>query len=190
VGAALVLRVANADVLPYDYVEYARTMHRYLPAIDQSIAARGWTASTAALGTAIDGMERAAVEWAAVRDSVLGGTAAGPLGHPAAIKSAARSIRPNATTLRAANAALLRVERALTRPAGLRTRPWYRSLIYASDEDNGYSDVVFPSVTEAVRSGDAALTAREIADLAARFGDASAALRDAAVAVRATGRHE
>jgi N-acetylated-alpha-linked acidic dipeptidase len=190
VGAALVLRVANADVLPYDYVEYARTMHQYLPSIDKSIAARGWTASTAALGTAIDAMEHAAVEWAAVRDSVLGGTPVGSLGHPASAKNPARSTAPTAAALRGANAALLRVERALTRPAGLRTRPWYRSLIYASDEDNGYSDVVFPSVTEAVRSGDAALTAREIADLAARFGDASAALRDAAVAVRAPVHHE
>ena len=32
VGAAMVLRIANADVLPYDYVEFARTMRRYLAA--------------------------------------------------------------------------------------------------------------------------------------------------------------
>src|SRR5262249_46077214 len=30
VGAAMVLRLANADVLPYDYAEYAKTMRRYL----------------------------------------------------------------------------------------------------------------------------------------------------------------
>lgn len=204
VGAALVLRLANADVLPYDYVEYARTMRRYLPAIDQAIATRGWTVSTVALAAAIDAMEGAAVGWSAARDSVLGGTAGSTAGesgrHPVGAGSAGPSAKPtaamptaakpSAATLRRANAALLRVERALTRPEGLRTRPWYRSLIYASDEDNGYSDVAFPSVTEAVRSGDATVTAREIADLAARFGAASAALHDATVAVRPSDRRE
>ncbi|HEU0055177.1 MAG TPA: transferrin receptor-like dimerization domain-containing protein, partial [Longimicrobium sp.] len=84
----------------------------------------------------------------------------------------------------AANAALLRVERALTRPEGLRSRPWFRNLIYAADEDNGYANIVFPSVNEAARRGDRDLTAREIADLAARFTAAAAALTDATRALR------
>ena len=83
-----------------------------------------------------------------------------------------------------ANAALLRVERALTRPAGLRTRPWMRNLIYAADEDNGYADVVFPSVVEAIRSGDRALVEREVADLATRFGAAARALDEGTAALR------
>src|SRR5205823_1874477 len=49
IAAAMVLRVANADVLPYDYVEYARTMRRYLPAIDRSIKEHSWAGSTTAL---------------------------------------------------------------------------------------------------------------------------------------------
>jgi N-acetylated-alpha-linked acidic dipeptidase len=28
-GAATLLRIANADILPYDYVEFARTMRRF-----------------------------------------------------------------------------------------------------------------------------------------------------------------
>ena len=171
VGAALLLRIANADILPYDYVEYARTMRGYIPAIDAAITSHGWSVPTAALAQAITGMEAAATAWAAARDSALG------------------TAKLAAPLLRAANAALMRVERALTRPEGLRTRPWFRSLIYASDEDNGYAEVAFPSVTEAVRSGDSALVAREVADLAARFDAASAALRDAAVAMHpAAGR--
>jgi N-acetylated-alpha-linked acidic dipeptidase len=83
-----------------------------------------------------------------------------------------------------ANAALLRVERALTRPEGLRTRPWVRGLIYAADENNGYSTMVIPSVNEAIRSGDHALSVREVADLAARFAAATRALEDAAAALR------
>lgn len=175
IGAALALRVADADLLPFDYVEQSRTMRRYLARIDQAAGRRGWQIPTAGLAAAIDEMERAAGSWAAARDSALG-LAAGDAGAGLHSRFAA------------ANAALRRVERALTRPAGLRTRPWYRNLIYAPDENDGYADLIFPSVIEAVRSGDTDLTTREIADLAGRFGAASAALRDAAAAVRSRSR--
>ena len=59
------------------------------------------------------------------------------------------------------------------------TRPWFRNLIYVADEDNGYANMVFPSVNEAIRAGDEARTAREIADLATRFDAATAALGEA-----------
>jgi N-acetylated-alpha-linked acidic dipeptidase len=165
IGTAMILRLANADVLPYDYVEYARTMRRYLPAVDQAIASRKWHTSSAPLAASIDRMERSAAAFAAVRDSALGRTLSAP-------------------TRRAANAALLRVERALTRPEGLKTRPWYRNLIYAADENNGYANIVFPSVNEAIRSGDATLAQSEIDDLARRFDAAAAALDAAAGALK------
>ena len=110
-------------------------------------------------------MQRAAIELARVRDAAL-----------------ARGSVPRRATERA-NAALLRVERALTRPEGLRTRPWYRGLIYVADENNGYSTMVLPSVNEAIRAGDRALTAREVADLASRFADATRALAEATAAL-------
>jgi len=71
---------------------------------------------------------------------------------------------------------LREVERALTRPEGLRTRPWYRGLIYVADENNGYANMVFPSVNEALRAGDEGLTGRELADLVMRFDAATGAL--------------
>ncbi|HEX8830024.1 MAG TPA: transferrin receptor-like dimerization domain-containing protein, partial [Longimicrobium sp.] len=106
-------------------------------------------------------MERAGVGVAQARDEVL----------------AARV--PDRRTLERANASLRRVERALTRPRGLRSRPWFRSLIYAADENNGYSNVVFPSVQEAVRADDRRLAERELADLATRFLAATDALLNA-----------
>ena len=167
VGAAMLLRLANAEVLPYDYVEFARTMRRYLPQVERGFQARGWPAGAAPLAAAIDRMEAAATRFAAARDLALE--------------------RPLAAATRdATNAALLRVERALTRPEGLRTRPWYRNLIYVADENNGYSNMVFPSVNEAVRAGDQALAEREMADLTARFGQATAAIEAATVAVART----
>jgi N-acetylated-alpha-linked acidic dipeptidase len=157
IGTAMMMRLANADVLPYDYVEFARTMRRYLAPIERGIAAKGWTASSVPLAAAIDRMERAAVAFAAARDAAL-------------------SQGLGVERLAATNRELLKVERAMTRPEGLRSRPWYRNLIYVADVDNGYANMVFPSVNEAIRYGDAALLASELADLAQRFDAATTAL--------------
>ena len=168
VGAAMVLRLANADILPYDYVEFARTMRGYLPDVQKALAKAGWsdTSMTAPLASAIDRMEQAATTFDTARDAVL-----------------ARGTPPRATLSRV-NGALLKVERSLTRTKGLRTRPWYRNLIYASDENNGYADMIFPSVGEAIRTGDRALTEREITDLASRFDAATGAIREATGGLR------
>jgi N-acetylated-alpha-linked acidic dipeptidase len=156
------MRMANADVLPYDYAEFARTMRRYLPALDSTFRARGYTAlTTDALRGAIDRMERAGVGMARAREEVL-----------------ARRV-PDRRTLERANTSLRRVERALTRRRGLRSRPWFRGLIYAADENNGYANVVFPSVQEAVRANDRRLAEQELADLATRFLAATDALLNA-----------
>ena len=87
-------------------------------------------------------------------------------------------------TLQRTNQALMQVERSLLRPQGLRTRPWFRNLIDVADENNGYANIVFPSVNEAIRTGDSTLTQREIDDLAGRFDAASTALEDAAKILR------
>ncbi|HEX2211827.1 MAG TPA: M20/M25/M40 family metallo-hydrolase [Longimicrobium sp.] len=161
VGAALMLRLANADVLPYDYVEFARTVRGYVPQMEAAASRHGWNVSMAPLSEAIGRMERAAAAFTRARDARLAQGA------------------PAAGVLARTNAALMRVERALTRPEGLRTRPWFRGLIYAADENNGYSNVVFPSVVEAIRAGDRPLTEHEVADLARRFDAAAAALDEA-----------
>ncbi|HUF26644.1 MAG TPA: M20/M25/M40 family metallo-hydrolase [Gemmatimonadaceae bacterium] len=171
IGAAMVLRLANADILPYDYVEFARTMRDNVAAIERALDGRRWSLSAAPLAEAIGRMEREASAFAAARDASLAGAA------------------PPADVRDRVNGALLRVERALTRPEGLRGRPWYRTLIYAADSDNGYATVIFPSVAEAIRAGDADLTRTEVADLAARFDAATAALTAArqALSGRAVG---
>jgi N-acetylated-alpha-linked acidic dipeptidase len=165
VGTAMMLRIANADVLPYDYVEFARTMRRYLPAIDRAVSGKGWSASTSALRSAIDKLEAEATSFNAARDSVL-------------------ATNVSTTTLQRTNQALMQVERSLLRPEGLRTRPWFRNLIYVADENNGYANMVFPTVNEAIRAGDATLTASEIQDLASRFEAAARAVANARAALK------
>src|SRR5262249_37300580 len=121
VGTAMVLRLANADVLPYDYAEYARTMRRYLAPLDRAVADHRWNAPATALRSAIDRLEREGAAFNAARDSALASTA------------------PPTATLQRTNRALMQVERSLIRPEGLKSRPWFRNLIYVADENNGYA---------------------------------------------------
>jgi N-acetylated-alpha-linked acidic dipeptidase len=166
VAAAMMLRLANAEILPYDYVEFARDMRIHMGTTQKNAAAKQWTLDASALSASIDGLEHAAMTFAAARDAMLA------KGSP----SKAVSARTNAS--------LMLVERALTRPQGLKTRPWFRNLIYAADEDNGYSNMVFPSINEATRAGDKALAQSEMNDLATRFTNATDALNKATAALR------
>lgn len=159
IAALVVSRIANADVVPFDYEEFARTMSRFANEIDTTLAAKKWNISTRDLRASLEQMRAAATRFANARDAYLS--------SPSSARSAA------------VNASLMKVERELTRPKGLATRPWFRGLIYAADEDNGYSTMTFPSVNEAVRRNDIALAASEIADLASRFDRATKHLENA-----------
>jgi N-acetylated-alpha-linked acidic dipeptidase len=165
IGAATLLRIANADILPYDYVEYARTMRRFGTQVDQAIADKHLKISAAGLTAAIAQMEDAASTFSAARDRAL-----------------TAQLAPE--TAKQVNATLLEVERQLTRPQGLVTRPWFRNLIYAADENNGYSTMVLPSVNEAIRLGDQAAVRQELTDLAQHFDAATRALRMATELLR------
>jgi len=154
-------------VLPYDYAEFAQTMRRYLTPVERGMTQKGWsTAPVKSIAAAITTLEAAAKAWATARDAAL-----------------ASGVVPAQST--AANTALLQVERSFARDTGLKSRPWYRTLIYASDVDNGYSSMVFPGVNEAIRYGTEADTNEEIADLVRRFEAAAKALDTARAALAA-----
>jgi N-acetylated-alpha-linked acidic dipeptidase len=158
IATAALLRIANSEILPYDYVEYARTMQGFVSQVVQALASKGSGLSAAELSGAVTRMESAAREFSSARDQAL---------------------RSTLTDARAkqVNAALLRVERELTRPQGLVSRPWFRNLIYAADENNGYSTMVLPSINEAIRAGDERQIAAELADLPRRFDSATRSLQ-------------
>jgi N-acetylated-alpha-linked acidic dipeptidase len=165
IGAAMLLRIANAEILPYDYVEFARTMRRFGSQIDQAIADKRWNVSSAGLSAAITRMETAAVAFNTARDRAL-----------------TAQLAPG--TAKQVNASLLETERQLTRSKGLVTRPWFRNLIYASDENNGYATMVLPSVNEAIRAGDQLVVGQELTDLAQRFDAATRTLQVATELLR------
>jgi N-acetylated-alpha-linked acidic dipeptidase len=141
-------------------------MRRYLPAVDKAVSDRRWNAPTASLRAAIDRLEKEGAAFNSARDAALGGTV-------------------STATLQKTNRALMGVERALIRPQGLKTRPWFRNLIYVADENTGYANMALPSINEAVRANDETLTRSEIQDLASRFDRAAQAVADARAALSA-----
>ena len=138
-----VLRMAQADVLPYDYVEYGNKVKTYLEAAKhKSGEQKSWNRQpdfTPAL--------HAASRFAAA------GLAA---------KTAAEQPRNDVAAL---NRRLLTAERALLLPDGLPRRPWFRHSIYAPGESNGYDAVTLPGVSEAIGRGDLAETERQLKQL-------------------------
>lgn len=168
-AAAMLLRLANAEIVPFDYVEFGRTMRRYTERTTRQLASIN-AGDASSLDAAWKVFSEHAASFSRVRDSVL------------AIGSV------SVTAQRSANAALRQVERRLTRAEGIRSRAWVRGLIYAADVDNGYSTMIFPTIGEAVRAKNASVARAELADLVTRVNSAAAALDDAQAALTAGGK--
>ena len=164
-AALVVWRLANAEILPLDYAGWGREMGALVTQLDSGITRKGWPVSTQALK---DGLARF-TETAEGFERARRAARAAPL-------DPARADR--------ANHALMQVERRVTRPEGLRSRPWYKSLQFAADIDRGYQTMAFPSVNEAIRYADAETARRELDDLAPRVEHARQALEEAAAALR------
>jgi len=166
--AVILGRLANSDLLPLDYAAFGTEMNGLVAQLDSGIAKKQWTQAvgTQTLKDALDRFTAVARAFGAERDSVARGGAV----------DSARAQR--------VNQALMQVERRLTRPNGLVSRPWFKSLQFAADVDNGYATMAFPTVNEAIRYADAAAATKELGDLVIRIDQARAALVEAAAALR------
>ena len=143
----MALRLANAEVLPFDYGAYGRDILVYLDEVEALARARKVEVD---LGPA-----RAAA------DALASLPAPAPLTEPAA--DAARR-----------NAALMRAERDLLSRDGIPGRPWFRHLVYAPLPT--YEAETLPGVREAALAGDAAGARAQAAVLAEALRRAAATL--------------
>src|SRR5262245_53542652 len=144
-GVAL-LRLADAEVLPFDYEAYGRQILEYVRDIE-SQAVKASPSDAAAIDFA--GLARAATAF------MKAGADARTRGD--ALLSGA----PTRTALAAMNQRLVMVERDLIEPAGLPDRPWYRHVIYAPGLYTGYGVKTIPGVREAVDAGNYARAAEQ-----------------------------
>ncbi len=146
------LRMADADVLPYDYVAYTREISAYLEAAKHRAADAG-----------LGALNFAPAQAAAARFSA------------AAQRAFARQSAPSGDLARL-NLALRQTETALLSDAGLPHRPWYRHTIFAPGEFTGYSAVVLPGVNEAISAQDANLAAQQLQVLTQALNRAASVL--------------
>jgi N-acetylated-alpha-linked acidic dipeptidase len=136
------IRMADVDVLPYDYEEYGKEIIAYVDTAKkkaQCVFSNGAPNFTEA-------------ELAARRFEQAG----------AKILAKQRNSSGDAARL---NEILLDAEHSFLIPEGLPNRPWYRHAIYAPGEYTGYAAVVIPGVNEAIDKHDLERTRQQIAVL-------------------------
>jgi N-acetylated-alpha-linked acidic dipeptidase len=146
------LRMADADVLPYDYEEYGREISVYIDAAKRKAESK--------FAGKVPDFSAAAQ---AAKDLTKAGT------------STLEKQKSNADSRRL-NQVLRQAERALLIPEGLPNRPWYRHAIYAPGVYTGYAAVVIPGVNEAIDAADLDKTRQQIAVLAAALKRAAGVL--------------
>jgi len=174
VAAVVVSRLANAEIVPYDYAELAevvgeRTVHL---ASEVASALAAATATEHAVGDAapeamVNSPLARAVRVAMIdlRTSVESIQAAGQAyGLARELSLGKGTLAPG--TARRVNKHLRAASLSLTSETGLPGEEWSRQLLFASDPDNGYATLPMPAVRLALRSGDLGATAQRIDELA------------------------
>jgi N-acetylated-alpha-linked acidic dipeptidase len=148
----MMLRLANADSLPFETTSLADTLGRYLEEVtslvtelresakEKNVQVRERTAELAADPTKPFLAPKMAedvphLELAPLQNAV------------ARVQERARAFDAKASR---SDATLMRLEQALTRVEGLPVRPWYRHHVYAPGFYTGYGVKTFPGVREAI----------------------------------------
>lgn len=148
------LRLAECDYVPLDYAAYAREVQIYLAETERLAQERKLEVDLGPPVAASRRWEkngREALKLA--RQAVAGGD-----------RARAERIHQG----------LMKGERALLDPEGLRGRPWFKHLIYAPRPT--YKPLVLPALTEAIEAGDRKLANAEVARLTRALNRAAAAL--------------
>jgi N-acetylated-alpha-linked acidic dipeptidase len=148
-----ILRMAEADVLPYNYEEYGQEVAAYVEAAKKKADAQ--------YGVRAISFEEAVR--AATRFSQAGA------------KTLRRQKNPPSDPTKL-NETLRAAERALLIPDGLPNRPWFRHVIYAPGEYTGYAAVVIPGINEAIDQHDLIRSREQVGILAAALNRAAAVL--------------
>ena len=165
VGLA-VLRLADSEIIPFDFTDFADTIHRYVDEIEHlaqtqrtDILERNREIDDG-LFAATNDPRRPTV--APPKDPVPPFLNLAPLRNGLAVlersseqyeKALGRAMEGDAAarvSLAAVNAQLIGVERTLILPDGLPGRPWYRNQIYAPGLYTGYGVKTLPGVRESI----------------------------------------
>ncbi len=166
VWGVLALRLANAEILPFDFVYYAENLRQFLQEVQKK---SGLSARLDLKPTfrRISEFRRAAVELKRVTNGTL---VRGPLDTPAATRL---------------NERLMEVEGNWLNPDGIPGRPWFKHILYAARFT--YAHLELPGITEAVEKGDWKEAAEQVSILEKAVDKNSILLRAAADLLRGVG---
>jgi N-acetylated-alpha-linked acidic dipeptidase len=141
---ALAAILADSAVLPLSAARHGIDGQRFLRALKERT-------TTPEIALSIDQLiERAgrAAESGAQLDAALASA------HPWIGTAAANRSQSARDACAAIDRALISLDRAWLDDAGLEGRPWFRSMLAASDKDSGYAATMLPLLAEAVDAGD------------------------------------
>ncbi|MEK6755215.1 MAG: transferrin receptor-like dimerization domain-containing protein [Bacteroidota bacterium] len=166
VGTA-VIRLADADLLPFDFTNFAETVKRYvdelkklLKNLQDEIKERNKQITEGVFTAIADpkepfvppSMENVPphLNFAPLENAVETLTRSAER-YDQVAKRALQTEKPlPAVALKAVNAKLMQAERTLVSPDGLPGRPWFKHLIYAPGAYTGYGVKTIPGVREAI----------------------------------------
>jgi N-acetylated-alpha-linked acidic dipeptidase len=141
----LALRLANADLLPFDFASYARNVRGFVNDLT-----RRKNMSNLNLKPVMEGISQFENAGRSLDGSITGSLASGKL-SPAKVE--------------ALNQGMMQVERNWINPDGIPGRPWFKHILYGARFT--YAHLELPGLTEAVEKGDWS-TARQQADILQR----------------------
>jgi N-acetylated-alpha-linked acidic dipeptidase len=201
-----VMRLADAEVLPFDFVDFADTVGMYTKNLEKLLADK--QNEIRERNQELDeGMFKATFDprrstVAPVREEVPPHLNFAPMQN--AVESLTRSAQHYqqalsqkqaslgdaavAVTLGALNRNLIESERRLTNADGLPRRPWYRHLLYAPGVYTGYGVKTVPGVREGIERKNYAEAEQEIVRVAKALEDESALIESAARGLEGVGR--
>ena len=162
-----VMRMAEADVLPYEFNNLTETVRRYvdelgklLESMRDQIEERNRELSEGGFSATADPKEKSVapahenlpphLSFAPLENAVDNLSMSAERYDKAAAKLAQASAPLSKEVLQGINAKLIQTERALTNPDGLPGRPWFKHLIYAPGFYTGYGVKTIPGVREAI----------------------------------------
>lgn len=146
------VRMADADVLPYDYVTYAKEILSYIHGARSKAKDDDLSLD---FGPALAAAKRLAA---------------------AAQEMKSREHQPGEDPGQL-NDTLRQVETSFIDPSGLPKRPWYRHVIFAPGEYTGYTAVVIPGVNESIDEHDSQVAAQQLKVLTEALNSAARILQ-------------
>jgi N-acetylated-alpha-linked acidic dipeptidase len=163
-----VMRLADAEVLPFDFVDFADTVDTYRKDLEKLVSTKQDEIREQneeledGVFAAINDPRRPTVapakeevpphlNFAPLENAVESLTrSAKHYHHELTIKQATLDDAATASTLATLNHELMESERRLTNSEGLPRRPWYKHLLYAPGVYSGYGSKTIPGVREGI----------------------------------------